>query len=144
MITTRHIKRFFEFSSSDRLELVLIGLRVPFYQLALKALGYQRFQRLFINSRTGQKMPGSIEHAKRQGRLVNMAVGGMIGGDKCLLRSVMLARHLTKTGYAPKIKLGVGKENSDFQAHSWVEVDGIVVNDRDGIAESHSIFEASK
>ncbi len=142
MVTTRHIKRFFEYSGSDRLALVSFGLRVPFYQLALKSFGYQRFQSVFIKSRSGEKTANSIEHAKHQGHLVNIAVGGMAGSDNCLLRSVMLSRHLTKAGYAPQIVFGVGKGGYAFQAHSWVEVEGVVVNDRGDVAQAHAIFEA--
>lgn len=119
-----------------------LGMRVPFYQIALKAMGYQRFQRLFITSRLGGKTPTSIKYAKHQGQLVNLAVGAIAGGDNCLLRSVMLSRRLAKLGYAPDIMFGIGRSDSAFQAHSWVEVEGIVVNDKDDVAQTHTIFEA--
>ena len=142
MMTSRRIKRFLALSGKDRLALLFYGVRVPVYQLALKALGYERFQRIFISSRTGGKTPRSIQHAKHQGQLVNMAVGAIAGGDNCLLRSVILSRHLTKRGYAPEVIFGTRKDGSTFQAHSWVEVDGIVINDRADISQSHAIFEA--
>lgn len=72
-----------------------------------------------------------------------MAVRATAGDDNCLLRSVMLARYLAKHGYAPKIIFGMGKDGANFQAHSWVELGGLPVNDRDNIAQSHAIFEAS-
>ena len=142
MMTLRHIKRFFALSGADRVALLSYGVRVPVYQLALIVMGYERFQRIFIPSQLSGRTPKSIEYAKHHGQLVNMAVGAIAGGDNCLLRSVILSRHLAKRGYAPEVIFGTRKDCSSFQAHSWVEVDGLVVNDRDDIALSHALFEA--
>lgn len=138
----RHIKRFFEFSNSDRWTLVSFGLRVPIYKLGLSLLGYHRFQKHFIKLPLTAQPEQFLTYAKHQGLLINMAVSGVAGGENCLLRSVMLTRRLGKLGYRPEIKFGIDRNNSRFQAHSWVEVDGIVLNDRDSVAENHVIFEA--
>jgi len=140
-MSAQHIKRFFAVSGTDRIALVSLGLRVPVYRLALKALGYERFHIRFITSCLSTKTPPSIDQAKHQGQLVNMAVSAIAGRDNCLLRSVMLSRRLAKQGLATKIIFGVGKEEAAFQAHSWVEVEGVVINDREDIAQMHAVFE---
>jgi len=120
---------------------MLFGLRVPFYIIGLKVFGYQRVRDFKPGSIRGNNKITSIDYAKHQGKLVNMAVSAIAGGDNCLLRSVMLGRHLEKAGIAPQIIFGLEKHGLEFKAHSWVEVDGIVVNDRDDIATSHTVFE---
>ena len=67
---------------------------------------------------------------------------------KCLVRSMALARYLGRKGIPFELKIGVpvGKSNRghggklDFNAHAWVESGGVVLNDREDIAEEFSAF----
>ena len=67
----------------------------------------------------------------------------------CLLRSLALGWLLAKRGISFDIRIGVpyGKaktqvgEAVSFSAHAWVEHAGIVLNDRQDIAENFSAFE---
>lgn len=60
---------------------------------------------------------------------------------RCLLRSLALGWFLARAGIPFDLRIGVGgnsvaaTRDGDFQAHAWVEVDGIVINDRPDIAE---------
>jgi hypothetical protein len=47
--------------------------------------------------------------------------------DQCLRRSIAMARQLLHAGYRPDLVIGVTL--APFRAHSWVELDGAVLND---------------
>lgn len=136
-----YLKHLLKMQWSDRVALMSYAMKIPFYQFALNKLGYNRFQELFLNSRADIHVEDDVDYAKRHGQLINFAVNGVAGADNCLLRSVMLTRMLKRKGLPVEIKFGVKKNNDAFQAHSWVEFDGVPVNDGDNVNKYH-VFEA--
>jgi hypothetical protein len=140
-MTERAIQQFLRLSMTEKLTLAGQVIRVPFYWVALRTMGFKRFQRLFLADTQGSAANTDIEAAKRQGFLINKAVRFAAGRDQCLLRSVMLARALGRQGYDPRIRFGVRRGQGDFLAHSWVEIDGIPVNDKASIADGHHTLE---
>ena len=68
---------------------------------------------------------------------------------KCLLRSLALGWFLARRGIPFEIRIGVPAGQAmpqaggsvDFTAHAWVEVDGVVINDREDIAGEYAIFD---
>ena len=65
---------------------------------------------------------------------------------KCLLRSLALARLLARRGIPFELRIGVpagqdaaqGADPADFEAHAWVEHNGIVLNDRHDISDEYT------
>jgi transglutaminase superfamily protein len=45
----------------------------------------------------------------------------------CLTQALVADALLRRYGYAPELKIGVGRDDNRFQAHAWVEIDGKVV-----------------
>jgi hypothetical protein len=68
----------------------------------------------------------------------------------CLLRSLVLGRFLGRKGIPFEVRIGVpgGKSvisangNLDFTAHAWVEHAGVVLNDKQDIANEFAPFDA--
>jgi hypothetical protein len=66
----------------------------------------------------------------------------------CLLRSLALGWFLGRKGIPFEIQIGVPGGNAgvsdgsepDFSAHAWLELDGVVLNDRQDIAAEFSPF----
>jgi hypothetical protein len=56
----------------------------------------------------------------------------------CLQRSAAAASLLKKQGFAAEMVIGV--QQLPFLAHAWVEVDGLVVNDKPYVPEIYSIL----
>lgn len=68
---------------------------------------------------------------------------------KCLLRSLSLGWLLKRRGMPFLIRIGIPNrkittsenESIDFSAHAWVEHAGVVLNDRQDVAEQFSAFD---
>jgi hypothetical protein len=59
----------------------------------------------------------------RLGRLVERRLGHLPGDTRCLTRSLVLLRMLSRRGIAGRLVLGALAQPT-FQAHAWVELDG--------------------
>jgi hypothetical protein len=58
---------------------------------------------------------------------------------QCLQRSAAAALLLQRHGW--KAEMVIGAQLVPFQSHAWVEVDGVVVNDKPYIAEMFAVLE---
>ncbi len=47
----------------------------------------------------------------------------------CLPQSLVLWNLLRSNGYLAELRIGVGKNDGEFAAHAWVELEGSVIND---------------
>jgi hypothetical protein len=57
----------------------------------------------------------------------------------CLQRSAATACLLKKHGFAAQLVIGV--QQVPFFAHAWVELDGVVINDKPYMSEIYSVLE---
>lgn len=62
------------------------------------------------------------------------------GGDNCLVRSLALLGLLRDAGIAAELRVGVGPTAPPLDAHAWVEVDGVPVNDAPDVAARYAPF----
>lgn len=87
-------------------------------------------------TRTGEDAcPTRIAH------LVDAAARRIPGRPACLTRSVTLCCLLRRRGLPATLRVGVRKSEGRLEAHAWVELDGVVVNDRDDVARQFPPFE---
>jgi hypothetical protein len=56
----------------------------------------------------------------------------------CLRRSLALQKMLTSGGIESQLKIGVRKNNGDFQAHAWIEYQGEPIGEPERITEDYS------
>jgi hypothetical protein len=102
-------------------------------------------------------VPDSAVSAARQATLAKqtafaLAVAVKAGPwrPQCLVRSLALARLLSRRGIACAVRIGVPvskdslhtQDPDSFRAHAWVEHAGIVLNDRQDVATQFSAFES--
>lgn len=59
----------------------------------------------------------------------------------CLTRSLALAWILRRRGLPGELCLGVRNSTGAFEAHAWVEVDGLVLAETDDVAHLYEAFE---
>jgi hypothetical protein len=71
-----------------------------------------------------------VQQARRIARMVKIAASHGPYRATCLPQSLTLWLLLRRRGIASSLRIGVRKEISRLDAHAWVEIDGIVVNDR--------------
>lgn len=71
----------------------------------------------------GGVQPGSLAAARRLGDAVSRALPLLPTDTRCLMRSLVLLRLLSRRSIAARLVIGVRAEPS-FAAHAWVEHDG--------------------
>ena len=60
---------------------------------------------------------------------------------KCLQKSLVLWSLLARQGIESDLRIGVRRENGEFQAHAWVEWQGFALNDARDVRDRYSTFE---
>jgi hypothetical protein len=78
--------------------------------------------------RSGPRLDDPLEHqvARRLGKIVGKVLGVLPTDSRCLIRSLVLVRILSRRAIPSTLVIGVMKE-SDFKAHAWVEHDGMPI-----------------
>lgn len=127
------LSKYVRLNSSDRallfnafilLNLIRFGLfLLPFSKLLKSLTMYNTVCNKYLDKKT-------IEQADVQ--LIVDAVHTsnyyVLGNSKCLAKALTTQTLMSNYGYASDLKIGVAKENnSDFQAHAWVEYRGKVI-----------------
>jgi hypothetical protein len=60
----------------------------------------------------------------------------------CLVRSMTLWWILLREGVEGELHIGARKQDEQFEAHAWVELDGQILNDGDEVREDYALFDA--
>ena len=63
------------------------------------------------------------------------------GETKCLPRSIALLALLRRGGIECELRIGIGKTDPALEAHAWVEINGVPVNETSDVAQRYSAFE---
>lgn len=74
---------------------------------------------------TRGRVADPLEHlvARRLGKVVGMTLGVLPTDSRCLIRSLVLLRVLTRRAIPGILVIGVRRQ-PEFEAHAWVEHDG--------------------
>ena len=117
-------------------------LLLPAVRVGLAALGLRRVESLVSRGASAHKQPEpeqAIFLARRTARLV--AVAARYAGGSCLARSVVLCLLLERRGVPARLRIGVRKQDDEFQAHAWVEAAGISLNEAPDVGLRYSAFD---
>lgn len=76
-------------------------------------------------------------------RLVQGAAAWSLLHSTCLHRSLTLWWLLRRQGIASELRIGVRKEQGRFEAHAWVEREGVALNDRADISQDFVPFDTA-
>ena len=114
------------------------ALLLPLTSLGLQLFGYKAVQtvlklRLPVNSISSDS--GTLPKAQKIAKMIRIAAAHGPFGATCLTQSMVLCRFLQRQGIGCDLRLGARVENGDFEAHAWVEVDGVPVNDTEDVRE---------
>ena len=111
---------------------------LPITALGLRLMGFKSVQSALS---CGLPAPVHSTGARAMARAQQIAemvrVAAVYGrfGATCLPRSMVLWRFLQGQGIGCHLRLGARRENGNFVAHAWVEVDGVVLNDAADVGE---------
>ncbi|MBL8134466.1 MAG: lasso peptide biosynthesis B2 protein [Anaerolineae bacterium] len=129
----RRLNAFFRRSNEERWTFFASLALLPALALALNRVGMRR-TRAFLEARArlAQSADSTEEahaRARRIARMVNAAARYSPYKANCLKRSLALWWLLRRRGIDSDVRIGVRKAEGTFQAHAWVEMGGVVVND---------------
>jgi len=109
---------------------------LPAIHFALKFCTIARLQligaRAVIESRRRSLSP------QHTARMVRIAAQHGPYRAKCLEQSLILRWLLLRQGIDARILFGARKEEERMQAHAWVEVNGVALNEDDGVFRDFS------
>jgi hypothetical protein len=72
-----------------------------------------------------------LQFAKRLTHLTDIAGRRGAVTATCLRQSLLIYWLLRRRGLAPELKIGVRKEQATFDAHAWVELQGVALGQLD-------------
>jgi Transglutaminase-like superfamily len=106
-----------------------VGLVVTW--IGLRVLGFARWQRM-LQRRISQSPPTIAAEptvsAHRVARLQEAAAHDLFLPTNCLERSLGLWFLLRRRGFRAELKFGARKQSGTFEAHAWVELGGVALN----------------
>jgi Transglutaminase-like superfamily len=97
----------------------------------LRAFGFSRWQRMLERriSRVPAKTPAApAVSAHRIAQLQEAAALDLFLSTSCLERSLALWSLLQRRGFPAELKFGARKQSGKFEAHAWVELNGVALN----------------
>ena len=118
-----------------------------FLPLTAAALHLMNFQRVRLILLRFTSVPvdvcgdAALQQARTTTRLVQAAACRIPFKITCLVRSTTLWWFLRRQGIASEIRIGVNQHDKEFHAHAWVEINGIVINDKADIHQQYGAFE---
>jgi hypothetical protein len=133
----RRLRTFLALPGAERAAFVQAWLAVGVSKLSLRLFGLPRA--LAWHRRTAPRAGAAPAAA----RWVGVAARYCPGGASCLVRSLALLRLLRRRGIGAELRVGVGRTAPALEAHAWVELDGVPVNDAPDVAARYTPFAGS-
>jgi hypothetical protein len=144
----RRFEQWRSLAPGERRLLLRLAVLLPLIGAALRLLGYNRSRALLERLSQPSERPipvdptaAAAETAQRLARLVSIAANHGPYRATCLRQSLALWWLLRRRGIPAELRIGVRKEQGEFQAHAWVEHLGQTLNDGKGVAAIYSAFD---
>ena len=130
-------------------------LLLPLTFFGIRAMGVSRWQKVLVKVANCRKTQSQLSAQDEVGtqktsviaRMVRVAANHGLFYANCLQQSLVLSCLLEQNGIKSEIRFGARKENRQFQAHAWVEVNGQTISYDEGVHQSFSslgVFASSK
>lgn len=111
--------------------------------VGLRLAGFTRWKELLVRlvprkaNSANPRDPALMEIAREVARIQEVAFRHLIFHASCLEQSLVLWWLLGRRGIACELRIGARKEAGRFEAHAWVELGSVVLND---LGEAHRHF----
>ena len=135
----RRLKKALQLPPSELWVLAQAAVYMPAVRLALRFVSVARLNAMATRSR----LPSATIDAtpKDIARLVSIAADHGIYQARCLEKSLVLRWLLARRGIHAQLAFGAYKAEGAMQAHAWVEIDGVPLNEDDGAHLDFARFE---
>ncbi len=131
--------KLLQLSAREAWLLLQAAVLLPMVHMALHLFTVSQLKNVRSAEVREARMPYLAPHATA--RLVRVAAQRGLCRAKCLEQSLVLRWLLLRQGIDARIFFGARKENAEMQAHAWVEVDGVSLDEDDSTPRRFSPFE---
>lgn len=129
---THRVSGYLRRSGEERWIFVSSLFLLPTLALAMNRVGFKRL-RGWLETRSAAEFvaptPATTERARLIAKMVNLAARLSPYKANCLKRSLALWWLLRRRKIDSELKIGVRKGKTGLEAHAWVEIGGMVLND---------------
>ena len=98
--------------------------------IGLRLFGFRRCHEFASKRIENSQHPAAAISANRILQLQAAASRNLFFGTNCLEQSLVLLMLLRRHGFSPELKIGARKEAGRFEAHAWVELNRVRLNDQ--------------
>src|SRR6266436_48042 len=146
------LRRFCSLDSEARGTFLRAALLLPLISVSLKVRGFRATQESLLHflgppQQIWQGDPIRLlsddERTRLTVRMVNAAVRHVWRSSTCLEKSLALWRLLKRRGIASELRIGARKADGKFEAHAWVERQGIAVNEPEDVHRHYAAFDTA-
>jgi Transglutaminase-like superfamily len=120
---------------------------LPLVTLSLRWRGLQAtkaaLQRFLSDPKAEPDAVLTSERVALTARIVNAVDRHGLVHPSCLAKSLALWWLLGRQGISSHLRIGIRKENEKFEAHAWVERDGVALNEPDERHHHYAAFDAA-
>jgi hypothetical protein len=120
---------------------------LPLVSLSLRWSGFRAtqtaLQKMIGNPLPEQNLDLVSQRVARTAHMVNAADRHGLVHPSCLTKSLALWWLLGRQGVASHLRIGIRKEKDKFEAHAWVEREGVALNEPDDHHRHYAAFDAA-
>jgi len=131
---------FFRLPWRSKRTVLQCGLILPFTYVGLKLISLKAF--LNVLERLTSVAPKSCEYSQAEARkdtqLFSAVTKRLPLPLKCLGHSLALCWLLRWHGADAAVHIGLRKDNQGLDAHAWVQIGNLVINDSEDVAERYT------
>lgn len=138
---TRNVYKLKQLSPWELRVLLQALFLLPLVVLGLWLTGFNRTQSMLTNRLPGgdlsidkNKLPQAYIIAK----MVRVASTHGLCRATCLPQALLLRWFLRRRGIDSSLRFGANKTETQLEAHAWVEVDGVPVNDTEDVQKRYT------
>ena len=139
------LRRFSALDSEARWLFLRAVVALPAISRSLRRRGFQatrtRLAKRLSSSAPTQPSPDAAR-IETTVRMVRAAARYGIGRASCLEESLTLWWLLARQGILSDLRIGVRKEHESFEAHAWVERDGVALNEPEARHTHYAAFDS--
>lgn len=142
--------KFRTLSPADYYLLIWASLLLPLVGFRLRIQGFKKVYQWATAGATHRNQTHDVSGYQpgHVGKLVNFVAIKGVYRAKCLCRSLVLLKLLSNAGLNGELRIGIPKNRNNqphsiLDAHAWVELHGVVINDRENVVKEYAVFELS-
>ena len=141
------LRRFSALERPARSLFLRATVLLPLVAVSLRWRGFRAtqatLQRSLLNDNQEREAALVTKSAAMIAHMVNAADRHGLVHPSCLAKSLTLWWLLARQGISSHLRIGIRKKEEKFEAHAWVERDGIALNEPDEHHHHYAAFEAA-